>query len=282
MKKFDVITIGELNVDLIFNNLSSLPEIGKEIRAGRFSFELGSSSAIFANNLSRMGSNVAFVGKTGTDIFGDFILQKLRQAGVDTNMVSRDGMHATGATVVLNFDENREMITHPGAMEQLRAEDIHTNIFSTAKHLHISSYFLQTNLQKQVSKLFGEAKKAGLTTSFDPQWDPSEKWAINLEEILPVVDVFLPNKVELINLTGQKNMDRAIAHIEKITNILVVKMGSEGSISLFKGRSLFKPAYLNGKVADAIGAGDSFNAGFIHKFVRRSSIETCQEFGNLM
>ena len=72
-KKFDVIVVGELNVDLILNQIDSFPETGKEKLAHEMTFTLGSSSAIFACNLSSLGLNVAFIGKIGMNYFMTFI-----------------------------------------------------------------------------------------------------------------------------------------------------------------------------------------------------------------
>ncbi len=63
--KFDVLAIGELNVDLIMNNIEGTPEVGKEKLAGSMTLTLGSSTAIFAANLSSLGSKVGFLGKIG-------------------------------------------------------------------------------------------------------------------------------------------------------------------------------------------------------------------------
>ncbi len=282
MKKFDVIVVGELNIDLILNQLISFPKIGTEILAKQMTLTLGSSSAIFASNLSSLGSKVAFIGKIGKDIFGDLVLQCLNEKGVDTNMVIQTEALTTGATVVLNIDEGRAMITHPGAMEDLTFNDIHLAKFSDAQHLHFSSYFLQPGLQKSVATLFQEAKKAGLTTSFDTQWDPDEKWELDIDNILPYVDVFLPNEKEMLQLTGKENLEDAINHIKNLVNVLVVKLGNKGSVSVHKGKTLFKPAFLNEGVVDSIGAGDCFNAGFIYKYIQQAPIETCQNFGNLI
>jgi sugar/nucleoside kinase (ribokinase family) len=72
-KKFDVIVVGELNVDLILNQIESFPEVGKEKLAENMTLTLGSSSAIFASNLSALGMRVSFIGKVGNDVFGNFV-----------------------------------------------------------------------------------------------------------------------------------------------------------------------------------------------------------------
>ena len=70
-KQFDVLVIGELNVDIILHNIDNFPEVGKEVLAQQMTLTLGSSSAIFASNISSLGASVAFLGKIGNDEFGD-------------------------------------------------------------------------------------------------------------------------------------------------------------------------------------------------------------------
>jgi sugar/nucleoside kinase (ribokinase family) len=281
-KKFDVIVVGELNVDLIFNQIESFPEVGKEKLADRMTLTLGSSSAIFASNLSALGMSVSFIGKIGNDVFGRFCKEQLEAKGVDISMLIISDELKTGATVILNFDEDRAMVTHQGAMKHLGLSDITKEMLSIGKHLHFSSYFLQPGFKNDLVDLFKMAKQAGLMTSFDAQWDPQEKWELDYKNILPHVDVFLPNEKELLNLTGKKTIEAAIDLIKDATNVVVVKLGNKGSVSFHIGNTLTKPAFLNNKVLDAIGAGDSFNAGFIFKFIQDAPIETCQEFGNLI
>ena len=72
-KQFDVIVVGELNVDLIMNQLHSFPETGKEKLAEKMLLTLGSSSAIFASNLAALGMKVSFVGKIGERYIWKFL-----------------------------------------------------------------------------------------------------------------------------------------------------------------------------------------------------------------
>ncbi|HDZ13327.1 hypothetical protein LCGC14_1340080, partial [marine sediment metagenome] len=170
MKIFDVLVVGELNVDIILNDIQGFPAIGKEILSKDFNLTLGSSSAIFASNLSTLGSSVAFMGKIGTDDFAVTVENSLREKNVDTEFILKSVVHKTGATVVMNYDMDRANITYPGAMEHLKEEEVTDTILRSAKHLHLSSVFLQTALKKDIVQLFKRAKALGLTTSMDPQW----------------------------------------------------------------------------------------------------------------
>jgi sugar/nucleoside kinase (ribokinase family) len=283
MKTFDVVVVGELNVDIILNQIDRFPEMGKEILAHSLDMTLGSSSAIFASNLSSIGSHVAFIGKIGKDSFASAVLDNLKAKQVDTSHIIRSETANTGATIVLNFGQDRAMVTYPGAMEELTLRDIDETFLKTAGHLHLSSVFLQPGIRNDLPDLFREARGLGLTTSLDPQWDPSEKWDMNLPELLPFVNVFLPNLAEFLNLTGAGSLKEGIGKVSVYAPglITVVKDGSNGAFMWDGERIIHQPAFLNENVADCIGAGDSFNAGFIRKFTEGVPLSECLEFGAL-
>jgi sugar/nucleoside kinase (ribokinase family) len=278
----DVIVVGELNVDLILDRIESFPETGKEKLAEQMSLALGSSSAIFASNLSSLGLKVSFVAKVGNDVFGRFCIDRLNEKAVDTRMLIQQDELATGATVILNFGEDRAMITHPGAMQHLSLRDISREMLAAAKHLHFSSYYLQPGFRDQLDSLFKMAKEAGLTTSLDMQWDPAERWDLDFAKVLPYVDIFFPNELELLNLTGHHTVEDSLKALGKYGKFILVKQGSQGSLLNYGDKIIRRPAFRNAEFVDAIGAGDSFNAGYIFKFLKGSSPEDCQLFGNLI
>jgi len=281
-KKIDVIVIGELNVDIILNEIESFPVIGKEIIANTMSVTLGSSSAIFASNLSSLGANVAFIGKIGEDNFAQVVIDALESKQVDTNHIIKSSSLSTGATIVLNFGQDRAMVTYPGAMNDLRFEDIDFTFLSEARHLHFSSFFIQPGIRNNITAVFRRAKESGLTTSFDPQWDPEEKWDLPLEELLPYVDVFLPNNQEFKFLTQSKTIEKGIQKLQKFAHYIVIKNGSDGVMAWDGTDLIFQPAFKNDQVVDCIGAGDSFNAGFIKDFINKSPLKNCLESGALI
>jgi len=280
-RPFDVLVVGELNIDLILSEIEKFPEIGKEVLAHGMDLTLGSSSAIFASNISSLGAKVAFIGKVGKDKFGEVVLESLIAKKVDVSMVKIDEYAGTGATVVLYFDEDRANTTYPGAMNLLNSDDITDEDLKKAGHLHFSSYFLQPGMWNGLGQLFRRARKLGLTTSFDMQWDPYESWKIDIESVLPFVNIFLPNEMELKSLTGRADLYEAIDYIKRYTDILVIKRGNKGSIVAYKDSLSDLPPFINKNVVDTVGAGDSFNAGFILKYIQKEDISMCQKFGNL-
>ena len=279
--EFDVLVVGELNIDLILNQIAGFPRMGKEIIAHEMTVTLGSSSAIFASNLSVLGAKVSYLGKVGKDQFAAQVLSSLEKSGVDVSNIMTTPEFQTGLTVVMNYDNDRAMVTYPGAMNDLSIADISDDALQSANHMHVSSVFIQEGLKPDIIPLFKRAKALGLTTSFDPQWDPHEKWDVDLESLLPHVDIFLPNAAELEQFTSCNNMDEAIDAIKPFCHVVVVKNGVKGAVMWDQAQRVTQSAFLNDDVVDAIGAGDSFNSGFISKFVRDESLQDCLEFAAL-
>jgi len=280
-KKFDLMVVGELNIDLIMSRLSNPPELGKEQRADDMELTLGSSTAIFASNCSSLGLDVAFCGKVGTDSFGKFVMNALAERRVNADAVIVDPGLKTGATIIYNYDNDRMMVTHPGAMEHLSVEEVPESLFAESRHLHTSSIFFQPLLKSRLPDLFRKAKEHGLTTSMDTQWDPDEAWDLDLEATLPHLDFFLPNDQELMQLTATSSVDDALDKLRAYKTVTVVKMGTEGAVMQAGGERTSLPAWHVPDFADAIGAGDSFNAGFIHSWLNDKPLEECLSFGNL-
>ncbi len=280
-RPFDVLVVGELNVDLILDGLSRWPTVGEETLARGMTLALGSSSAIFASNLACLGARVAFLGRVGSDRFGSFVVERLRAGGVDTSLVQVTDEHATGATVVLNQGEDRAMVTYPGAMEHLTLGDAEAHLGS-ARHLHFASVFLQPGLRASTAALFRRARAAGMTTSFNPQWDSAGAWDLDFASILPDVDLFLPNEQEILRLTRERDVPSALAALRPFARAVVVKQGNRGATLQAGGRVVSRPALVNARVVDAIGAGDSFDAGFVARFLEGEPLEGCLAAGNLM
>src|SRR5208337_2505256 len=162
---FDVSVIGELNLDLILYGLPSELILEHEHLAKDLSITLGSSSAIFAHNLSSLGNKVGFSSCIGSDPFGEICLQRLGERGVDLSRVRRMQGKTTGLTVILPQRAQRYILTYPGTMFDMSEKDLDLSYVFSAKHVHVSSYFLQKGLRASLINIFRKAKEAGLTTS---------------------------------------------------------------------------------------------------------------------
>jgi sugar/nucleoside kinase (ribokinase family) len=278
--KRDIIVIGELNIDVIASGLKEAPKLGTEVLANDFQLTLGSASAIFACGIAKLGHEVAFVSKVGTDDFGKFCLKALREAGVSTARVVRAKDLETGVTISLSTGKDRALVTYPGAISALGPDDIGPRVLNNHRHLHMTSYFLQTRLQSSFSGIFREARQQGLSTSFDPNSDPSDKWTENnISEVLNFTDLLFLNEPEALRLTKTKQIKSALKVLGERVPCAVVKLGRKGAIAIENGRTVASPAF-KVEVKDTTGAGDSFAAGFVSAHLRGAPIAECLRHGN--
>jgi sugar/nucleoside kinase (ribokinase family) len=280
MKKLDVVVVGELNADLILDQIVGFPELGKEKLARAMTLTLGSSSAIFASNLSSLGARVGFIGTRGEDAFGDLVLSSLKKRNVEVEHIIVQQKAGTGVTVAMNYEHQRAMLTYKGAMDELRLADIKWEYVKTARHLHLSSYFLQSGLKADCAKLFQRAKELGLSTSLDTNWDPDELWDRELFEVFPHVDIFLPNEDEALLISNSKTVESALDNLTTHVKTVVIKLGKRGAIARQGGKT-YRCKGFEVQAVDAVGAGDSFDAGFIFRWLHKGDIDQCLQFGNM-
>ena len=169
-----VLVVGEINVDLICQGYHAFPTPGREVLVDDFQMVLGSASAICAMGLARLGTPVTFFGKVGDDPTGHFCLNAMRERGIDLAHVVSDPGLKTGVTVAITSPVDRALVSYLGSIAALGEKDVPRALFQAADHVHVSSYYLQERLRPGVGTLFREARAAGLTTSLDPGFDPSE------------------------------------------------------------------------------------------------------------
>lgn len=280
MPAFDVSVIGELNLDVILYGLppNLVPE--REHLAQNLHITLGSSSAIFAHNLALLGNKVGFNSCIGDDPLGGICVDRLSASGVDVTGVRTLWGQTTGLTVILPHTKDRYILTYPGTMYSMTAKDLHLDHVFNAKHLHVASYFLLKGISPDLPELFRRAKQLGLTISLDTNDDPADLWSSDLQALFPHLDVLLLNERELSKIAQSTDLDQALASIAKRVTLLVVKRGSQGALAR-TGSNTFSADAPVVEIIDSVGAGDSFDAGFIHAFTRGQNTEACLRSGNL-
>lgn len=251
---------------------NKFPTPGREVLANDFQMTLGSASAICATGLARLGNQVCFAGVVGKDLWGEYCVNVLRDERVDVSAVRTIPDMKTGVTVSISNASDRALITFPGTIGALSANDISDDLLQSVDHLHVSSYFLQSQLRGDCPGLLRRASGFGLTTSLDPGFDPAEQWDSQILDLLSGVDVFLPNEVEIAALTKQGDIAEALRVLDNGHTLTVVKLGSRGTATRVSNKVVSCPA-LNIRSVDTTGAGDSFNAGFLHAWLRHAVVD---------
>lgn len=273
-----VLVVGEINVDLICSGYAQFPQPGREVLAEDFTLTLGSSSAICAMGLARLGNAVRFVGLAGADPWGDYCLRTMADAGIDVSRVQRRDALKTGGTVSITSQQDRALLTYVGAAAALREDDVADEAFAGADHLHVASYFLQAGLRPGLPRLFARARAAGLTISLDPGFDPQQRWGEDLRAAARGADLFFPNELELAAITGQDRVVDGLRALDNGSLRTVATLGAQGSATLHDGALLQVPAFAVDAV-DSTGSGDSFDAGFLHAWLRRLPLADCLRWG---
>ena len=280
MPQFDVTIAGELNLDLILYGLPEDLPPERELLARRMMLTLGSSSAIVAHNLAALGCRVGFQSRIGDDELGQMAVDRLAAGGVDVSKVlRRPGATKTGLTVILQREKLRNILTYPGTIFDLAMADLDFEYLSSAGHFHFSSFYLQRGLTRHVGALFRRLKAAELTISLDTNDDPENRWHDGLLDVLRYVDVFLPNTREIKLITGAADLDAAVAQMAEHVPLVVVKMGEDGALAQ-RGKERVQAAAIRVDFVDPVGAGDSFDAGFLSQYVRGAELQHCLKWGN--
>jgi sugar/nucleoside kinase (ribokinase family) len=277
----DVCVVGEINPDLILYGVPAQLKPEEESLIHGFRLTLGSSSAIFAHNLAVLGTGVGLVSKIGADSLGKMAFDWLRDAGVDLTRVGvASSGPATGLTVILAQPEHRFILTYPGTMFEFSYADLDLDYILSARHLHLSSYFLHRALRPRIADLFREAKAKGLSTSLDTNDDPEGKWGDDLLNVLPFVDIFFPNEREAKKVAGTDDLQQAINRLAQLCKFVVVKLGLQGAVAR-QGSEEWRRTGLRVASVDPVGAGDSFDAGFIHRYLQGATPQECLDYADV-
>ena len=275
-REYDVITFGDMCVDLIVSGGDVVPRFGQvEQLVGDYTLEMGGSCCIFACQAARLGLKVGILGRVGDDTFGRLIVRRLEECGVDIRHVIVDRELKTGLGIALCKGDDRAILTYMGSICALTAADVSDEFLRLARHLHHGSFFLHTGLMPHMPVLFERARALGLSTSLDTNWDPVEAWAATLPDLFPLTDLFLPNEQEARYISGIADLDAAAARFRaRGVRWVAIKRGKAGA-AFYDERGRMDCAVNPATSGDSVGAGDSFDAGFLAGWLRGMPPETC-------
>jgi sugar/nucleoside kinase (ribokinase family) len=277
--RFDLLVLGDANPDLILTGdvEPAFGQVERLVEDARLT--VGGSGAIVACGAARLVSRVALCGVVGDDPFGRFLRDELVARGVDVAGLIVDRRRPTGVTVVLARVDDRAILTHAGTIGDLHVERIDPALLEAARHVHVSSFFLQRRLAGELGALFDRIRARGATTSLDPNWDPTERWDAGLRDALPSIDVFLPNANEAMRIAGADRLEDAVTTLASQTALVVVKDGADGAVAATSDRIVRAPS-APVEVVDTTGSGDSFDAGFLASWLAGDPLERSLAIAN--
>jgi sugar/nucleoside kinase (ribokinase family) len=270
----DLLVVGDANPDLVLRG-DAEPRFGQaEVLVDGAELAIGGSGAITACGAARLGLRVGMCSVVGDDAFGRFMVEALGERGVDVSAVRLAKDRPSGVSVILSRGDDRAILTSTGTIADLRAADVDRDVLRSARHVHVSSYFLQTSLQPNLGGLFDDAHAAGASTSIDPNWDPAEAWDAGLLELLSRTDLFFPNSAEARSITSIDDIDVAAQILSERGATVAVKFGLGGGLAT-DGHDVVRSEAIPADVVDTTGAGDTFDAGFLAGRLRGWPLERC-------
>jgi len=277
-KLLDVLCVADMCVDIVLKG-DVRPRFKQvEQLVDSYTVELGGSANIFASQFVKVGGHAGVVGWVGHDAFGQFILDRLQSIGVDTTRVGRHDTLKSGLGVTLVEKDDRAILTCLGTIDAVQPHELTADLLPACRHWHIASYFLLGKLRRHWKGWLERCRAEKLTTSLDTNWDPENRWE-GVVEILPLIDVFFPNEAEARAIAGEADISKAGESLARHGPLVVIKRGSEGAVA-FKGKQCWgspppdHPRDLI-KIADTIGAGDNFDAGFLRAWQLGWEVDQC-------
>jgi sugar/nucleoside kinase (ribokinase family) len=275
MAELDLVVLGDCNPDLILSG-DVEPTFGQvETLLDGADLTVGGSGAIVACGAARLGLRTALIGVVGDDLFGHFMRDSLAERGVDVGGCVITSERPTGVTVILARDSDRAMLTAPGSVGALTGANIDRDRLLGARHVHVSSFFLQLELQPDLEGLFSDVHDAGATTSVDPNWDPSGNWDGGLSALLEHTDCFFPNAIEACRIAGASSVEEAAVSLAEATSVVAIKDGANGGLARSGDEVARVGALTIDRVVDTTGAGDNFDAGFLAGRLLDWPLERC-------
>jgi sugar/nucleoside kinase (ribokinase family) len=278
----EVTCVGILVADVVGKPIEQLPGRGKLALVDRMELHSGGCAANTGISLAKLGVETAILGKVGDDGFGDFLIRRFENFGIDAGGVARDAATATSATMVLvHGDGERSFLHYLGANATFRLEDVDMERVYRSRVVHIAGALVMPALDGEpTAQLLRQAKEAGIITAFDTVWDARGLWMQKVGPCLPYVDYFLPSLEEAKMLAGGREDPAEIARflLDAGAKVVGLKMGERGAYIRAADGTAFHVPILPVQAIDALGAGDAFVAGFLAGVVRGWDLERCARF----
>lgn len=266
-----VLCLGRTYCDLVFTGLSGLPVLGRELFAENVAIVPGGGAFITAAHLVSLGTPTALVTRLGVDPLSSALDGPVRESGVDLAFVERAPDAGPQLTVAIVQPQDRAFLSRRAGhakpatlLAAMAAPDV--------RHLHVAEYATLA----EIPGLVAEAKERGLTVSLDPSWDETLIHDPAFLDNCRGVDLFLPNMEEAAAISQTDEEDRILDLLSRHFPLVVLKKGPEGAALARAEERHSRPA-ARVKVVDTTGAGDAFNAGFLHRWLEGGDLDACLE-----
>jgi sugar/nucleoside kinase (ribokinase family) len=272
-----VLCAGIVVADHVCTPISHLPAAGELVMAEGMLLTIGGCAANAAVDLTKMGVQVAVVGRVGGDIFGRIVADLLKERGVDVSSLQVSEGRDTSQTLIVNVaGQDRRFIHTFGANGEFRAADIPLDRLDRCRVLYLGGYLLMPRMvQEELVPVFARARQKGVKTVLDVATPGPADYLPRLEKLLPHVDVFLPNNHEAELICGEKDPIKQAEFFHRLgAGTVVITLGGEGAVLVQHNLRLRAGVYPIDYV-DGSGGGDAFDAGFIYGILHNLDAADC-------
>lgn len=265
---------GATNVDLLYEDMPKIPDVGEEIYTDKFSCQLGGGLPATLINIGRLGIEAKIATELGCDMFSEFASQQYRKNNVEPMNIYKGDAIPLNITSAIILKGDRSFITYgKGSIEP--DDEAKESFYNMAHGAKIC--LMQPGGFIDVYK---KLKSEGTLMVLDMGWDENmsvEKYA----DLLETADIYTPNRKEALRITGAANENDAADALRKYFDRVIVKVDKDGCIGIDNGESFFVKSVEKFKNKDSTGAGDAFLAGLCYGLFYDYPLKDCIEFGNI-
>jgi len=277
MRKIDVLLIDTPNIDIIVDDEGRFPAPGQDFRVKDIGLSMGGGAAISAMVLARLQMRPYMLCALGDDLFAGYIRSVLEKEGVGVEYKLSSAR--TGISIALDIRNDRRFLTYGGSISGITPSDVPKELLSKARHVHLTNYNGAEDYD-EYARFIETAGSCGVTVSIDMCWDDTGRWDGCTLKLAEKVDVFFSNDMEICHYLDETDMNRVEELLSERGIRAVIKRGSRGASGIMDGQKLHVPAAPT-RTVDTTGAGDAFNAGFLHAYLNGGNLRNCLQMGNI-
>jgi sugar/nucleoside kinase (ribokinase family) len=273
----DVLCAGIIVADHVCTPVPRLPAAGELVLAERILLTIGGCAANVAVDLAKMDVPATVLGRVGGDVYGRVVADMLRAHRIDVSALQISPERDTSQTLIVNVaGQDRRFIHCVGANADFRAADVPLDRVRQSRVLYVGGYFVMPGMrQEELASVFAAARQAGVRTLLDVVTPGRGDYLSRLEQLLPHVDVFLPNSDEAELITGESDPLRQAELFRQLgAGTVVITRGGDGAV-LVSERVRLKAGVYPIDFMDGSGGGDAFDAGFICGLLNNLDAEGC-------
>lgn len=280
----EVLCAGIIVADHVSSPIDHLPAAGELVLADQLLLTIGGCAANVAVDLARQNVNVQVLARVGDDIFGRVVCDMLRETGIDVRAVQSTPGQPTSQTLIVNVKgQDRRFVHTIGANAYFRAADLPLDAVRQCKVLYLGGFFVMDRMvQEELIPVFQEARAAGARVVLDVVTPGPGEYLSRLEQLLPHVDVFLPNNHEAELILGESDPVRQAERFRNLgAGTTIITLGDGGSI-LVSQRERLRAATFEVPFVDGTGGGDAFAAGYITGMLQGLDTTGCLRYASAL